>query len=504
MDFPEATLQRNVYGFAWIIRHPELSTEFSSDILKNAIMAGLNFTARIQRSDGSFDQAFPNEHSFGATAFLILPLLESFQAVSEEIGGESQNKIIRCLEKAANFLCKNSEIHAHIANHLAGAAAALLACANFFNKTVYEKRALDLLESILSNQSAEGWFLEYDGADPGYQTLCLYYLAKIYCVKRDKKLHDALQRAIEFVSYFAHPDGTFGGEYGSRRTTVFYPGGIALLSEEFPAARATLHHMLDAISEGRTVTLDDIDMGNMSPLLENYCAALDFSGSSSDDDYPSMPCQREAVRQDFPQAGLAIRSNTRYYAIAGISNGGTLKVFDKNSRNNSYDDTGYVGRTNRGDYITTQVTDLKKQHILAEDKIVIQAPFYKMSRATPTPFSFFIFRLFNLTFMHNQKLRNSIKKILAGLLIRSKRAAPLHLERTVMFNKENITINDRLRGKLSLLWLECGQPFVSVHMASARYFEGSGSVWRKARQTPVQSFQTDGEIHQQVTIWPDS
>jgi hypothetical protein len=504
VDFPEATLQRNVYCFAWLLKHPDLSVELPANILKDTITSGLNFSTRIQKLDGSFDQAFPNEHSFGATAFLILPLLEAYQIICEETGSDFQNRIELCLKKAADFLCKNSEHHGHIANHLAGAAAALFSCAEFFNVAEYENRAKDLLECVLENQSPEGWFLEYEGADPGYQTLAMYYLSKIYQLKKDEQLRTALKLAIEFIAYFVHPDGTFGGDYGSRRTTVFYPGGVALLANEFPMAHALLHYMISAISDGRTVTLDDIDMGNVSPLLENYITTLNVGNLSELCDYSSLPYQREEVQKDFLQAGLAIRGTAKYYAIVGISNGGTLKVFDKKNRNIMCDDAGYVGQTNRGSYITTQITDLGKKHSSTKNKIIIYAPFFKMQRATPTPFSFFILRFVNLTAMRSVKLCNFIKKLLAFLLIRSKRSVPLYLDRTIKFNKEKVEINDRLRGKLALRWLECGRSFVAIHMASARYFEGFGSSYPKAINIPVESLQTQGEIHQQVMICRDN
>ena len=102
----------------------------------------------------------------------------------------------------------------------------------------------------MASQSGEGWFPEYEGSDPGYQTLCLYYLAKIYHLHPDSQLKTALERAVEFLSWFAHPDGTFGGEYGSRRTAIFYPGGLAILSREIPLAGRLVRFMLDSIAAG--------------------------------------------------------------------------------------------------------------------------------------------------------------------------------------------------------------------------------------------------------------
>ena len=37
-----------------------------------------------------------------------------------------------------------------------------------------------------------------------------------------------------FTSYFVHPDGSFGGEYGSRNTYSFFPHGFELIAKWFP------------------------------------------------------------------------------------------------------------------------------------------------------------------------------------------------------------------------------------------------------------------------------
>ena len=71
----------------------------------------------------------------------------------------------------------------------------------------------------MDNQSEEGWYLEYSGADPGYQTHATFYLAVLFTKTRDNDLLDSLKRANLYLSYFIHPDGTIGGEYASRNTS---------------------------------------------------------------------------------------------------------------------------------------------------------------------------------------------------------------------------------------------------------------------------------------------
>src|SRR5512133_780835 len=79
VDFPEATFQRNVYPLAWNLQKPSNKHVFDQTAIQVAVVSGLKYSFQIQHRDGSFDQAFPNGYSYGANAFLIQPLLESYK-----------------------------------------------------------------------------------------------------------------------------------------------------------------------------------------------------------------------------------------------------------------------------------------------------------------------------------------------------------------------------------------------------------------------------------------
>lgn len=501
VDFPEATLQRNAYPLAWLSKHPDLHFEAEAEIMTDAVQAALCFSASIQHKDGSFDQAFPHEHSFGATAFLLHSLLGAFRIVGESRSAEFRSMIEKCLQRAADFLCRHDEQHGRISNHLAGAALSLRTAGDYFSEPRYTKRSDEIIDKVLASQSSEGWFPEYEGSDPGYQTLCIYYFAKLYLLRPDDQLKTALAHAVEFLSWFAHPDGTFGGEYGSRRTAIFYPGGLAILSQKIPAAGTLVRFMVDSIAAGHTVTLNDIDTANIAPVLENYIAVLDAGEVETDEGNLPLPCQGAPAKRDFAEAGIYMRKTDRYYAIFGASNGGVLKVFDCRQKKAIWNDGGYVGQTSAGEYITTQVTDLERPCRLTEDDICIETAFCSLPRPSPTPAAFVLLRLMNLTIMRSIWLGNYIKALLVDLLITAKRKAPLNLSRTVHFGEETITVIDKVKGNLSMRWIECGRPFVAIHMASARYFEGAAgaAAWRP-QHLDVGVLYNCGELKNQVEI----
>jgi hypothetical protein len=119
IDFPEATFQRNLSALAWLSRQPEAQTE--QVFLSQTIQSGLLYTASIQHRSGSFDQAYPYEASYGATAFLLPDLLDAYQAVRDNCDRDRQLTIEAMLQRAATYVDKHAELHGTISNHLAGA-----------------------------------------------------------------------------------------------------------------------------------------------------------------------------------------------------------------------------------------------------------------------------------------------------------------------------------------------------------------------------------------------
>ncbi len=503
VDYAESTFQRSVYPLAWWLEHDAALAGEARQVLSSCVSAGLSFAVKIQHRDGSFDQAFPHEHSFGATAFLLHPLIYAFRVVKEQLSASEARKIEATLRRAADFLCNYQETHGFISNHLAGAVLSLSCASDFWGEPAYAQSARDLLALILDHQSSEGWFLEYDGADPGYQTLCMYYLAQVRRIyPSDECLHRALDKSVEFLSFFIHPDGTFAGEYGSRRTAVYYPGGLALLSSESDLARSMTCFMQAALLVGRTLTPAHVDIGNLAPLLSNYTLLLESEVDGTL--LPKLPCEKRDVVQDFAQAGLHIRSTDRYYAILGSANGGVLKVFNRPEKKLLWNDGGYVGLQGRKTLVTTQMTRVQAICDVSPQQISMEVPFYEMPHTQPGPFQFTALRILNITVMRNIFLGNLIKAFLVNLLMRSKRRIPLLLARKVRFGPDQIEIQDmiRLLGKVDLRRLEYGRPFVSIHMASARYFENFDTAASALHgvDLPVDQLLQDGVLEQRVTI----
>lgn len=467
VDFPEATFQRLVLPLAVLYRDPRSRFHQQPEVL-TAVRSGLGYASKIQHANGSFDQAFPFEQSYGATAFLLYPLLQAAHLVDEDLAPDERARLARTARQAAEFLCANGERHGVISNHLAGAALALATAADTFAERRFDDAAAALVESVLGRQSSEGWFPEYDGADPGYQTLCVDYLSAYAERRPSDRVNAALERAIGFLEWFVHPDGTFGGVYGSRRTSVVYLAGLARLAPTVPAAGAMCEALATAMARTDSVAPSAIDAGNLAPLLTSTVSALGHLRAG----LGSVPLPCEAIGHcDCPAAGLHVRSTAGVYAIVGASNGGTVTAFSRTAKKLLLDDGGYVAELPDGSKITTQSTRADRKAAIEGGVITIETGFVRMSSAMPTPGRFAVLRVLNLTLMRSIAFGNWIKRRLVGLLMTSGGDVPLTLTRRISVDEQGVRIDDRIENPtgIALKWMTGGQPFSSIHMASAGY-----------------------------------
>jgi len=497
VDFPEATFQRNIQSLCWFMDQPEIKDSVN---LVESIKAGLLYTLEIQHQDGSFDQAYPNEHSYGATAFLLPDLITAYQKIKENLSQNERTFTENKLMRSADFLYKGAELHGFIANHLAGAALALLKSHQLFGDIKYKSKSNNLVDRIIETQSSEGWYQEYNGADPGYQTLCMYYLAQIFQIDHSDKLHESLERSLHFLQFFIHPDGTFGGEYGSRRTEIYYPGGIAILSSVFPAAAEMHSYMKESIRTGNTVNLIDIDMGNLAPLLSNYIAAVSIKKSASAGSY--LPIKQKEITRFFKSAGLAIIANPAYYAVLGISNGGVLKIFNKKTNILVYDDCGLLGETSNGHKFSSQITNLNNPIKWDGNIFETTSTFNKIPSQNPTPFNYLLLRTANLTLMRCRFLNEAVKKVFVKLLINKKSPIPLRRIRKIEFKQNTIHITDKIErtGPIQIKTLIQGYKFSTIHMASARYFTPAQFAARELSIIDIEALQKNGSTTQSIIV----
>ena len=441
------------------------------DIFLAWVVKSFDYLKAIQHGDGSCDQAFPNEHSHGATAFLLFDIARAYQLVQDKLPEENREAVSETMKKMGDYLIAHDEKHGFISNHLLGAAAGLGVLYKITRDEKYKDHAEFCINKVLSEQSPEGWYIEYGGADPGYQTLAIYYLAHYYVETKDEAALESLKKAIEFVSYFVHPDGSFGGEYGSRNTEVFYPGGFALLYDEIPLARCVLDFMIDKIENGNTVNLNTIDIGNLAPLLSSYLNVIEYVKGNIEASEETIPFCKKPFVEEFKEAGIIVYNGQNNYAVIGVSKGGVIKEFDKNTCTKLRDDCGYIGKLKTGEIISTQKLTEPK-YVLNADHLQMQADLYQIKQSVPDPLKFLLLRIFNLTAGRIHWIREAVKRILVKTLLTNSKKSNYRLDRKVSFGSP-LKVEDHIGPEVNndeFAYLKHGIKFSTIHMASSKFF----------------------------------
>lgn len=467
IDFPNGTLQGAVNGLSALLAADAFAPHVSRPATEAVIDDMLAATARMMRRDGSFEEALPFEQSYCVTALVLYDALCAVMRTQPPTR-KTREAAILPLEKAVRFLVRRDETHGFISNHLATAAAALLRWDALSGDAAARRKAGLLLDRIVAGQSDEGWFVEYGGADPGYQTLCMTHLADAAATTGDERLWAALERGVGFIRHFAHPDGSFGGVYGSRATRIYYPAGVETLAGRSEAARSLAGRMRGAIGAAATVPLAAIDQPNLMPLFNNYCQAL-LAAPEAD---PKPDRETPAGRQWFPEAGLLVDAGKAHHTVISTRKGGV--VYHWRDGRLVLRDAGLVLEDGRGRLFTSQADDPSNAIETGESGVRVSGRLRRRAIPLSGPWKFLVLRTMALTIMRVPAVGDAVKRLIARLLVHGGGAPAGAFTREILLGPD-LRVADEWQPS-SLKRVEVAGPFSVIHMASAGYWQAGDSA----------------------------
>jgi hypothetical protein len=488
-DFPGARFQEYVFALAWFYRKDPGGWKGNRHLLE-LCESGLNYWSKIQYPDGSFDEAYPYERSLAAASFTVFYLSEAYFLLEADLSEETRRRFLDTLLRASRWLSANDERHGVLSNHLAAAAAALFNAHLVFVKQspsdskLFLERSRHFLKTIYDHQdSEEGWYEEYGGADIGYQTHGSFYLARIWQKSQDPALLASLKRANRFLAHFVHPDGSAGGEYASRNTSFYFPAAFEILASRCEHASAVAGEQGEKLRLGKTVGLRQMDPQNLFPMLNNYLFAHEAHELRASGPAVTLPWKVQG-EWHFPRAGLFVKSTASYFAIASLKKGGVISCWDKASETLAYQSAGYVTRLG-SKLCSTQALNRSTE---ARDgsSWSISAPFIPIKQKVFSPWLFVGFRLFVLIVARIGHLSYWLKRLLVRTLVvqeGEKRHTPL-LRRKIDFLPDRLVLEDSFEG-ISEPVVHYSS-FSSIHMGSSRYAhlgqtQSRGEGFAKAR-----------------------
>lgn len=472
IDFGNGTFQGAANGLVRLWQVGIWPYKTDSTLFLNRIDTMFMAAGQLTRRDGSLEEAFPSEGSYCVTALVAFDLLCALDLLQSVIDTERHESWQSQITPMVRYLIQADETHALISNHLATAVAALARWHRLTGDSRAQEKARCLLGRILEHQSAEGWFKEYEGADPGYQTLCTYYLADVHRVRPDWELAEPLRRSLAFLWHFAHPDGSFGGLYGSRCTRFYYPAGVLELAEEIPEAKALADFMEISISRQRVVALSAMDEPNLVPMFNAYAWAAEIlhtrqtRSASTEVLLPAL--NPEPMRKHFPHAGILIDRGPKHYTLVNTHKGGVLYHFFTGQA--PLIDAGVVVKDPKGRLGSTQGYSPNNSVKIDGDRVEIGANVTAMTKQLPGSAQFLILRLLSLTLFRIGPLREWIKRLLVHFLITRRHVWPVTNTRSIHLGRD-LTVRDSPTLAVGYRLQPNPGLFVPIHMASQGYWQ---------------------------------
>ncbi len=459
IDFPSGMAQEFVLPLALAYNLDIPNNQFYlQEMIYKWAEAGILYATHTAHLDGSCDDYFPFERASGATAFSLLASIESYQIL-----GLNNYEVLSFFEKRADWLVNHYE-SGNLANHEALIVLSLELLSKLLETSKWEATKAARLERLLSWQSQEGWFTEYSGFDPGYHTLTISCLARIYELNPSEKLKNSITAAVELAAQFIHPDGSFGGEYASRNTYNFFPHGFELIGKWLPAALSINDQFLIGLKNGLAPCYaDDHIIGHHT--WNYFLAWQDFITERPAD------VNRDIASLWLKEAQILIKRRPGTELYVSMKKGGVFKLF--RDQKLVVSDTHLSLQVKKGNKILNAVSHLTGDYDIkiSQDELVISGNMGWAKQTQMSPLKLIILRFVMLTF--GRFFPNFIRKTLQKILITGKQDAPFHFTRYFKYEDGVWYITDELFAKSwwDVISAAIGCDQTSIYVVMSRTFQ---------------------------------
>lgn len=474
-DFPLTMWQASMMPLATLYRHRHPLNPFAQKAqLGEWLAAAVEHTISRQHRNGAFDSFTPYSQDHGVTLAMVLTLSTTAELLGDALAPPIISRTIESVARACRFAAASDEDYAFINNHQAAFALAYIRAARLTGDEGLGARAEEVMDRVCAHQSRDGWFEEYGGPDPGYETFGLTYLALASKERRHNALRTALGKSVEFLAHCVHPDGSIGGNYGSRNTGQYAPGGLELLASGNPLAASIADFVGGRLDSGNVVTPLRCDDDNLPLLCHSYAVAATNSVRRREAP-PPLPCERDDVLRRFDDSRIVVAATQRYYAIANLSKGGTIRAFDRTSASIAYEDAGFLLSSRGTDWSTQLLGESEGEWGDTPESATVTARFAAVNRELLTPAKFLVLRILNLTVFRSVRLGAMVRRMIIARLITGRRRGAWRLRRTVSFERDRIVLHDEVSSEASerVTFASLERSLLPVHMGSAKYFHAN-------------------------------
>ncbi len=465
-DFSSAILQQA--GVSLLLADEAVVPE---EIKRVWLEGVVDFWARLPSKEGGLNEYYPFEGSYPATAFSLQAMAWLLQRKPELMN----EKVEVQMQRAARFLLENREERA--SNQEAAAISGLME-AKKLGVGIDGGKLKQKLNALLGLFDSDGWFMEYGGADLGYQSVLVDMLVDYLDAGGDRKVEKYLSKAVDFMDEWVTKDGDILTVINSRETDYVVPYGLVKLARKYKKA-------------GELVSRVYKNLGEASHFEwacdERYLLHYRFTSV--------MKAEAELRRRRLRVAASKPKKNSQFFrqlrgwvknsgdtslAIAGAKGGAWQLVVG----NETHIDYGYRVFQDGQMWLSMVQSDDTKMEMVDQSKIRVVAKLSKPRLMVASVWKNMLLRI--VSFWVGRRMVGLLK----GWMIFFQAGDEFRLEREFDLSKMRVT--DRIEG--SGKFEVCrAQSVPTRHVASAYNFGGEkekikgvvevveGSYWRTSR-----------------------
>ncbi len=469
IDISNMDLQRLILPLSFLYQYEAPSNPYyHRPVLLQWMEQAILYSCREQYGNGAFTQWYPNDNSVVTAGVLPHDLALAIPWISDCLREETKKQFLRMVHRAARFLLRHEERHGFNSNHQLGIAAGLLDIHALTGEAAYQRRAVSIIDRVLDRQMASGGFFEYAGADPGYHTLGLAFLAACATRHPEPRLREALAKGLKFSSHFLSSVSGNGGHYGSRGTKLLFPSGfeIAVQLGVGPDLRSVVRPL---IHRDLGVTNRTTDHQNLAPILSDYVRA--FRGAQATSILSGNPAPHRHSSDFFCPASTLFCFQRGPYWLRGRWNGGMVQVENTETGKRLFSSAGYSILLGRGVGFTGV---LNGECVQEGNRMTFRAYAQRPTRMRQRPSLFMLLRVYQALFGRLMPANVLLKWLLARLLIFRRQRLPIKITRTLQLSPSEVVIEDHLENLTHgpAVVRHCPEGYMNF-MGSARYFDGS-------------------------------
>lgn len=436
-DFPSATAQMSALSLLLF------STRTANPQEKIAYIelskAAIQYLVKIQNSDGSWDEWYPNERGWaGPTGYLALALYLIYE--QKILPAETQELVHETFLKAVTFLCHRDEGD-FLGNHYALSLTVLSLAHQLTQKKNFSEAFNKYWHEFLNKTSEEGWTYEYDGLDIGYQYGTLNFFADLYRVTKNSSILEYAKKSFRFLHQIMTPDGKIPSNLGSRQTTHMYFWGLHFWSQHIQEAKEIFDVVLPSYHQA--LAPHDQEDHYLHYRLADYLRFEgEFTSFAQSQKSLLMPYQKSQnpTITHHKDAGIIQIQSGHFFLLINSKKGGSFRVYRGQELigiNN-----GYILKESQTTLLSSSFV-LENEILLQQDSVVIKGHCLNVFNKQFTPLKFTLFRFANLL-CSNAKIAYAFKLIIRHLMITPPKKQKSSYTRRIEWNEQGITVHDTI------------------------------------------------------------